>query len=100
MKAMRAVSHQDVLWGRTQRWRRAFDVRARDELLARPSKEKSTGKTSSGALGQFARFCVVGTSNAIIDFGVQSAGAGGLPHAGDRAEAFLQYGGRRAGRDE
>ncbi len=28
------------------------------------------GKTSSAALGQFARFCVVGTSNAIIDFGV------------------------------
>jgi hypothetical protein len=100
MKAMRAVSQQDVLWVRTQWWRRAFDVRVRAELLARLSQEQSTGNTSSEALGQFARFCVVGTSNAIIDFGVQSAGAGGLPHADDRAIAGLQYGCRRAGRDE
>ena len=28
------------------------------------------GKINSGTLGQFARFCVVGTSNAVIDFGV------------------------------
>ena len=100
MKAIREVSQQDVPWLRTQWWRRAFDVRARDERLSRLSQEQSTGNTSSGALGQFARFCVVGTSNAIIDFGVQSAGAGGLPHAGDRTIAGLQYGCRRAGRDE
>src|SRR5581483_12026785 len=37
--------------------------------LTRLFKEKSVGKTG-GALGQFARFCVVGTSNAIIDFSV------------------------------
>ena len=56
MKAMRAVSQQDVLWVRTQWWRRAFDVRVRAEPLARLSQEQSTGKTSSGALWQFARF--------------------------------------------
>ena len=100
MKAFRAVSHQDVLWGRTQWWRTAFDVRVKEEPLVRLSQEQSTGNTSSGVLGQFARFCVVGTSNAVIDFGVQSAGAGGLSHAGDRAIAGLQYGCRRAGCDE
>lgn len=31
------------------------------------------GKISGGALVQFVRFCVVGTSNAVIDFGVLNA---------------------------
>ena len=31
---------------------------------------RSSNRPGSGALGQFIRFCVVGTSNAIIDFGV------------------------------
>jgi putative flippase GtrA len=79
MKAMRAVSQQDVQWGRTKRRRYEFDIRARDEILARLSKEQSTGKTSGGALGQFARFCVVGTSNAIIDFGVLNAALAAFP---------------------
>ena len=79
MKAFRAVSHQDVPWGRTHWRRRAFDVRATDELLARLCKEQSTGKTSSGALGQLARFCVVGTSNAIIDFGVLNVALAAFP---------------------
>ena len=79
MKAFRAVSHQDVPWGRTHWWRRAFDVRVRDELLARLCQEQSTGKTSSGALWQFARFCVVGTSNAIIDFGVLNVALAAFP---------------------
>jgi len=79
MKAFRAVSQQDVLWVRTQWWRRAFDVRARAELLAWLSQEQSTGNTSSRALGQFARFCVVGTSNAIIDFGVLNATLAAFP---------------------
>jgi putative flippase GtrA len=79
MKAFRAVSQQDVLWGRPQWWRRAFEVRARDGLLARLSQQQSTGKTSSGVLWQFARFCVVGTSNAIIDFGVLNAALAAFP---------------------
>ena len=79
MKAMRAVSQQDVPWGRTHWWRREFDVRARAERLSRLSQEQSTGNTSSGALWQFARFCVVGTSNAIIDFGVLNAALAAFP---------------------
>jgi putative flippase GtrA len=79
MKAMRAVSQQDGPWVRTQWWRRTFDVRVRAELLARLSQEQSTGKTSSGAQGQFARFCVVGTSNAIIDFGVLNVALAAFP---------------------
>ena len=70
MKAFRAVSQQDVLWVRPQWWRSAFDERARDAILARLSKGQSTGKNSGGGLWQFARFCVVGMSNAVIDFGV------------------------------
>jgi putative flippase GtrA len=73
MKAMHAVSHQKGSWARTKWWRRAFDLRERDKLLARLFQEQSTGKPGNGALGQFARFCVVGTSNAIIDFGVLNA---------------------------
>jgi len=79
MKAMREVSHQDVPWGRTEWWRRPFDLRTRDEILARLNKEQSTGKTSGGALGQFTRFCVVGTSNTVIDFGVLNAALAAFP---------------------
>jgi putative flippase GtrA len=79
MKAFREVSQQDVLWGRPQWWRRTFDVRVRAELLARFSQEQSTGNTRSGALWQFARFCVVGTSNAVIDFGVLNAALAAFP---------------------
>ena len=79
MKAMREVSQQDVPWARTTWWRRVFDLRARDELLARLFQEISTGKTSGGMLGQFARFCVVGTSNAVIDFGVLNAALAAFP---------------------
>lgn len=79
MKAMHATSHQEELWARPKWWRRAFDLRARDELLARLLKEQSTGKPSGGVLGQFARFCVVGTSNAIIDFGVLNAALVAFP---------------------
>jgi putative flippase GtrA len=79
MKAIREVSQQDVPWFRTQWWRRVFDIRASDELLARLSQEKSTGKASSGALGQFVRFCLVGTSNAVIDFGVLNAVLAAFP---------------------
>jgi putative flippase GtrA len=78
MKASREVSHQDVQWVR-QWWRRDFNVRARDELLARLFREQSVGKASGGALGQFARFCVVGMSNAIIDFGVLNATLAAFP---------------------
>ena len=79
MKAMRAVSQQDMPWGRTQWGRRAFDVRVREEPLARLSQEQNTGNTSSGTLGQFARFCVVGTSNAVIDFGVLNMALAAFP---------------------
>ena len=79
MKAFRAVSQQDVLWGRPQWWRRAFDVRARAEILSRFSQEQSTGNTRSGALWQFARFCVVGTSNSVIDFGVLNVALAAFP---------------------
>jgi putative flippase GtrA len=54
-------------------------VRAGDESLARLFKEKSVDKTSDGALLQFARFCVVGMSNAVIDFGVLSAALAAFP---------------------
>lgn len=79
MKAMRAVSQQDVPWGRTKWWRRELDFGARDAILARLLKEQGMGKTSGGALGQFARFCVVGTSNALIDFGVLNAALAAFP---------------------
>lgn len=75
MKAMRAVSHRDVPRGRPPWWRREADERARGALLARLSKGQSMG----GALGQFARFCVVGTSNAVIDFGVLNAALAAFP---------------------
>ena len=79
MKAMPAVRHQDVPWRRPKWGRCEFDLRARVEILARLPQEKSTGKTSGGALGQFARFCVVGTSNAVIDFGVLNAALADFP---------------------
>lgn len=79
MKAIREASHQDSQWGRAPWGRRAFDVRARDERLASLFKEKSVDKTSGGALLQFARFCVVGASNAIIDFGVLNAALAAFP---------------------
>jgi putative flippase GtrA len=79
MKAMRAVGHQDVQWVRPKWWRGGFNLRARGEMQARLSKEKSTGKTSGGAPGQFARFCVVGVSNAVIDFGVLNAALAVFP---------------------
>src|SRR6266699_6049042 len=79
MKAMREIGHQDVPWVHTQWGSREVDVRARDELLARLFKEISTGKTSGGVLGQFARFCVVGTSNTVIDFGVLNAALAAFP---------------------
>jgi len=79
MKAMHAVSHQEGPWGRTKWWRRAFDLRARDELLARLFQKQSTGQPSGAALLQFARFCVVGTSNAVIDFGVLNAALAAFP---------------------
>ena len=79
MKAFRAVSQQDVLWVRPQWWRSAFDERARDAILARLSKGQSTGKNSGGGLWQFARFCVVGMSNAVIDFGVLNAALAAFP---------------------
>src|SRR5579859_2149650 len=79
MKAMRAVSQQNVPWFRPQWWRRGFGVRAGDAILARLSQEKSTGKTTGGSLLQFARFCMVGTSNAVIDFGVLNAALAAFP---------------------
>jgi len=79
MKAIRAVSHQDASGVRTPWWRRAFDLRARDAILARLFQEKSTDKASGVALRQFARFCVVGTSNTVIDFGVLNAALAAFP---------------------
>lgn len=79
MKAIHEASHQDVQWTCTERWRRAFDTRARDEILATLSKEKSMGKASDGAFLQFVRFCLVGTSNALIDFGVLNAALAVFP---------------------
>jgi putative flippase GtrA len=79
MKALRAVSHQDAPGVGPQWWRHRFDVRVRAEILARLYKEQSTGQTSGSALGQFARFCVVGTSNAVIDFGVLNAALAVFP---------------------
>ncbi|MDQ2886243.1 MAG: GtrA family protein [Chloroflexota bacterium] len=79
MKEIREISHQDMREVRTKWGKRAFDARAGDEILTRFSTEKSTGQASSGALGQFARFCVVGTSNAVIDFGVLNAALAAFP---------------------
>ncbi len=73
MKAIRKASHQNVPWVCTKWGSHKFDLQARDEMLAKLYKEKSAGKAGGGALGQFARFCVVGTSNAVIDFGVLNA---------------------------
>ncbi len=70
MKAIRAASHQNMQWVRVQSWKREFNTNIREELPAWLSQKHSTDKISSGALGQFARFCMVGTSNAVIDFGV------------------------------
>ena len=79
MKAMREIDHQGVR--RACSWwdRHKFDIRERDEKTARLSQEKSVCKTRSGALEQFARFCVVGTSNAVIDFGVLNAALAVFP---------------------
>jgi putative flippase GtrA len=79
MKAIREVSYQDVPWRRLQWGRRAFSARASDEILARLFKEQSPGKAGGGALLQFARFCMVGTSNAVIDFGVLNAALAAFP---------------------
>jgi putative flippase GtrA len=74
MKASHEASHQDVQWGR-----HAFDIRARNEILVRLFKEISLGRIDGGALLQFVRFCVVGTSNAVIDFGVLNAALAAFP---------------------
>ncbi len=79
MKAIREIGHRDLQREHTQWGRHKFDLRAREEILAWFSKEKSTGKTSGGTLGQLARFCVVGTSNAVIDFGVLNAALAAFP---------------------
>ena len=65
--------------GTYQVWRRALDLRARAFLLARLSQEQSTDKPGGGALGQFVCFCVVGVSNAVIDFGVLNAALAAFP---------------------
>jgi hypothetical protein len=72
------------------------------EMSSRLGSFKSKARASpvAGRWGSSPASRVVGTSNAVIDFGVQSVGAGGLPHAGDCAEAFLQHGCRRAGRHQ
>ena len=101
MKAMRAVSQQDVLWVRPQWWRRAFDVRVRAERLSRFSQEQSTGNTRNGALWQFAQASSRGRDEQRHHrLRRAQRGAGGFPHEGDRAIAGLQYGCRRACRDE
>jgi putative flippase GtrA len=79
MKAMHVASHQEGLWASTRWWRRAFNLQARDELLVRLFQEQGTSKPGGGTLGQFARFCVVGTSNAVIDFGVLNAALAAFP---------------------
>lgn len=53
---MGKASHQDMQWG-----------------LGRLLKEISLGRIDSRVLWQFVRFCAVGTSNAVIDFGVLNA---------------------------
>jgi hypothetical protein len=100
MRAIREVSHQQRQWVHTQWSGRGFGLWARDEIRTRFSHQKSMGQPGGGALSQFARFCVVGTSNAIIDVGVQSLGAGDLPHTDDCAASGLQYGCRRASRHQ
>jgi len=50
---MHAVSNQEEPWACIKWWRRAFDLRAREELLARLFQELRTGKPSGGALLQF-----------------------------------------------
>jgi putative flippase GtrA len=79
MKAIHEVSYQDGPWRHLQWGRRAFSARASDEILARLFKEQSPGKAGGGALLQFARFCMVGTSNAVIDFGVLNAALAAFP---------------------
>lgn len=79
MKAIREVSHQDLQRIGTQWRRREFDVQARDGMLARLFQENSAGDASSGALLEFARFCVVGASNAVIDFGVLNVALAAFP---------------------
>src|SRR5215469_15290058 len=76
---MRAICHHDVPGAGPQWWRREFDFRTRAERLSRLFQEQSTGKTIGGVLGQFARFCLVGMSNAVIDFGVLNAALVAFP---------------------
>jgi hypothetical protein len=78
MKAMREVIYQDLPW-LWKWWRREFDLRARDEQPARLFKEQSTGKIRGEMPGQFARFCLVGMSNAVIDFSVLNAALFAFP---------------------
>ena len=73
MSAIREASHQQRPWVRTQWSRRGFGLWTRGEIRTRFSHQKSTGQPGGGALSQFARFCVVGTSNAVIDVGVFNA---------------------------
>ncbi|HLX39271.1 MAG TPA: GtrA family protein [Ktedonobacteraceae bacterium] len=70
MKAIREANAQEVSWVQITWGRHKSYLRTRDEVLSKLDKEKSTGKPIDEALGQFVRFCVVGTSNAVIDFGV------------------------------
>src|SRR5215469_9212015 len=79
MKAIREASHQDLQRVGIKWIEREFDVLATDRMLARLFKEKSVGKISGAGLLQFVRFCVVGTSNAVIDFGVLNAALAALP---------------------
>jgi putative flippase GtrA len=79
MKALREISRPDAPWGGAEWDRRAFDARAGDESLVRLFQRKSVDKASGEALWQFARFCVVGTSNAVIDFGVLNAALAAFP---------------------
>jgi hypothetical protein len=100
MNAIREASHQPVQWVRTQWGRRGFGLQARGEIKARFSQQKSTGKPGGGALFQFARISRGRDKQRRHRRWRTQRGAGGLPHAGDCAEAFLQHGCRRAGRHQ
>src|SRR5947208_1214184 len=79
MKAVHVSSHQHMQWIHTQWWKRRFDIQTRLALLAKLHQKYGTKKASSEALGQFVRFCVVWTSNAIIDFGVLNLALAAFP---------------------
>jgi putative flippase GtrA len=76
---MYEVSHQSLQEEPAKRERRESGSWTKDEIQARPSKEKRTGKAVGEMPGQFVRFCLVGTSNAIIDFGVLNAALAVFP---------------------